>query len=99
MAAVTPRLQRVGINLLYLVPGEVGGTEIYARELVGALAVLRPEVRFFVFAGREAAPVLGEIGWPENVSGCCPRQRSAPGSISCTASERRRRCTGAACAS
>jgi glycosyltransferase involved in cell wall biosynthesis len=68
MAAVTPRLQRVGINLLYLVPGEVGGTEIYARELVGALAVLRPEVRFFVFAGREAAPVLGEIGWPENVS-------------------------------
>jgi glycosyltransferase involved in cell wall biosynthesis len=68
MSAVTPRLQRVGINLLYLVPGEVGGTEIYARELVGALAVLRPEVRFVVFAGREGAPVLREIGWPGNVS-------------------------------
>ena len=60
-------LRRVGINALYLVPGEVGGTEIYARELVGALAEQHPDVGFTVFAGVEAAPSLRAAGWPGNV--------------------------------
>jgi glycosyltransferase involved in cell wall biosynthesis len=33
---------RLGINLLYLTPGEVGGTEVYARELLRALMALVP---------------------------------------------------------
>ncbi len=33
---------RVGLDLLYLVPGETGGRETYARELVPALLELRP---------------------------------------------------------
>jgi glycosyltransferase involved in cell wall biosynthesis len=62
---VAPR--HVGINALYLVPGQVGGTEIYARELVAALAAAHPDVRFTVFCGTEAAPVLRAAGWPANV--------------------------------
>ena len=60
-------LRRVGINVLYLVPGRVGGTEIYARELVGALAAQQADVAFSVFCGREAGPVLRAVPWPANV--------------------------------
>jgi glycosyltransferase involved in cell wall biosynthesis len=60
-------LRHVGINVLYLVPGHVGGTEIYARELVAALAAQHPDVAFSVFCGREAGPVLRALAWPGNV--------------------------------
>jgi len=60
-------LEHVGLNLLYLVPGAVGGSEIYARELVGALARARPQVRFTAYCGREAAPSLHGAGWSDNV--------------------------------
>jgi glycosyltransferase involved in cell wall biosynthesis len=60
-------MRHVGLNLLYLVPGEVGGSEIYARRLVRALAEAAPETRFTAFCGREAAPSLREEGWPSNV--------------------------------
>lgn len=43
---------RVGLNLLYLVPGATGGTETYARELTRALTELRPEWEFVAFIGR-----------------------------------------------
>jgi glycosyltransferase involved in cell wall biosynthesis len=56
---------RIGLNLLYLVPGAVGGTEIYARHLIAALAALRPDDDFVAFAGIEAAPTLA--GFPPNV--------------------------------
>ncbi|MGE4425284.1 MAG: glycosyltransferase family 4 protein [Solirubrobacteraceae bacterium] len=60
-------IAHVGLNLLYLVPGAVGGSEIYAHQLVDALARHRPDVRFTVFCGREAAPSLRGVGWPANV--------------------------------
>ena len=60
-------IRRVGLNLLYLVPSEVGGTEIYARQLVHALGRARPDVEWVVFAGAEAAPSLAAEGWPDNV--------------------------------
>jgi glycosyltransferase involved in cell wall biosynthesis len=60
-------MRHVGLNLLYLVPGQVGGSEIYARRLVAALAAERPDARFTAFAGREAAPSLRAEGWPSNV--------------------------------
>lgn len=59
--------KRIGINLLYLVPGHVGGTETYARELVRELAMLLPSHEFVVFCGREAGAVLPADDWPENV--------------------------------
>ena len=36
---------RIGVNALYLIPGGVGGTEIYLRGLLGALAEIDVENR------------------------------------------------------
>lgn len=48
--------QIVGLNLLYLAPGETGGTETYARELIPELVRARPDWRFIAFVGREGLP-------------------------------------------
>lgn len=45
---------RIGINLLYLIPDVVGGTEIYARGLLSGLADLSPNEEFVVFVNRAA---------------------------------------------
>jgi glycosyltransferase involved in cell wall biosynthesis len=45
----------VGLNLVYLVPGETGGTEIVARELLPVLIAERPDIRFTLFLNREAS--------------------------------------------
>jgi glycosyltransferase involved in cell wall biosynthesis len=60
--------KNIGINLLYLVPGKVGGTEIYAHELIQELGVVLPDRQFTVFCGREAAGPLSAAGWPGNVN-------------------------------
>jgi glycosyltransferase involved in cell wall biosynthesis len=44
---------RIGVNALYLIPGGVGGTEIYLRSLLRALAQVDRENRYFVFTNRE----------------------------------------------
>ena len=51
-------LRRVGLNLLYLVPGETGGMETYARWLVPALAQASPDVELVAFVSREAVDEL-----------------------------------------
>jgi glycosyltransferase involved in cell wall biosynthesis len=43
----------IGLNLVFLVPGETGGMETYARELIGAL-LDQPEFRLTAFVGIEA---------------------------------------------
>lgn len=45
----------VGLNLIYLVPGETGGTETYAHELVAALVTHHPHLRITAFVNRESA--------------------------------------------
>jgi glycosyltransferase involved in cell wall biosynthesis len=46
----------VGLNLIFLVPGETGGMEVVARELIPALAAAAPPgMRFTAFVNREAA--------------------------------------------
>jgi glycosyltransferase involved in cell wall biosynthesis len=60
-------LRRLGLNLLYLVPQGVGGTEIFARRLIGAIARERPGLELVCFCGREAAAVLPAPDWPANV--------------------------------
>jgi glycosyltransferase involved in cell wall biosynthesis len=46
----------VGLNLIFLVPGETGGMEVYARELIPALLAEAPAgMRFTAFVNREAA--------------------------------------------
>ncbi len=44
---------RIGINALYLIPGRVGGSEIYLRRLIGALARIDRENEYIVFTNRE----------------------------------------------
>ena len=60
-------LQRIGLNVLYLVPGQVGGSEIHARRQIDALARLKPDTEFIAFCGHEAADSLRAEGWPANV--------------------------------
>ena len=44
----------VGINLIFLVPGATGGMEVYARELLAAIAGLAPaDTRFVTYVNRE----------------------------------------------
>jgi glycosyltransferase involved in cell wall biosynthesis len=46
----------VGLNLIFLVPGETGGMEVAARELIPALIESAPSgMRFTAFVNREAA--------------------------------------------
>ncbi len=47
---------RIGINALYLIPGGVGGTEIYLRHLIAALGRIDRENRYFLFTNRETPP-------------------------------------------
>ncbi|HUI76387.1 MAG TPA: glycosyltransferase family 1 protein [Bryobacteraceae bacterium] len=49
---------RIGINALYLIPGGVGGTEIYLRGLLAALAEIDAGNQYFVFTNRETGPDL-----------------------------------------
>ena len=49
-----PTPLRIGVNALYLIPGGVGGTEIYLRNLLEALARIDDRNRYFVFTSREA---------------------------------------------
>ena len=45
----------VGLNLIFLVPGETGGMEVYARELVTAMRALPDGPALTAFVSREGA--------------------------------------------
>jgi len=45
----------VGLNLIFLVPGQTGGMETYARRLTAALVQERPDVRFTAFVNEETS--------------------------------------------
>jgi glycosyltransferase involved in cell wall biosynthesis len=55
----------VGLNLVYLVPNETGGMEVFARQLIPELAAL-PGLRATAFVNREAA-ARGRGPWSELV--------------------------------
>lgn len=52
---------RIAINALYLIPGGVGGTEIYLRSLLEAMVRIAPEHEYRVFINQEteSAPLPG----------------------------------------
>ena len=58
MAGTVPRVH-VGLNLVFLTPGEQGGMETYARELIPRLVAAAPEHRFTCFINRDAASAEG----------------------------------------
>lgn len=51
-------MARIGVNALYLIPGGVGGTEIYLRELLAALATIDTVNDYYVFTNMETAQDL-----------------------------------------
>lgn len=56
---ITLRSMHIGLNLVFLVPGEQGGMETYARELIPELVAMAPQHRFTAFVGRAAAAADG----------------------------------------
>ena len=56
----------VGLDLLFLVPGESGGRETHVRGLLGGLRAARPDLRLTAFLGAEAA-AAGPGFWTEHV--------------------------------
>ncbi len=53
-----PRPLKIGVNALYLIPGGVGGTEIYLRNLLSALAAIDKHNEYFIFTNRETGKDL-----------------------------------------
>lgn len=52
---------RIGLNILYLIPGGVGGTETYARHLISAMTKqLKAGDELVIYATRETAPTFAE---------------------------------------
>lgn len=57
---MSARKIHVGLNLIFLVPGDTGGMEVYARQLIPALLEAAPAgTRFTAFVNREAARAGG----------------------------------------
>ena len=52
---------RIGLNLLYIIPGHNGGTQTYAESLIRALAELDREDEFTVFVSEEGS----SLGLPD----------------------------------
>lgn len=62
-SALSSARPHIGLNLIFLVPGETGGMEVAARELIPALlAAAGAGVRFTAFINREAAAADGPWG-------------------------------------
>ena len=57
---------RIGINALGLSPGQVGGVEVYLRNLVVNLGRIAPDNEYLVFVDRHNQSVFGP-GLPSNV--------------------------------
>jgi glycosyltransferase involved in cell wall biosynthesis len=57
----------IGLNLLYLAPGDTGGMETYARALVPRLPAAFPQARFTAFAGRELAQAWRAEPWHRDI--------------------------------
>jgi glycosyltransferase involved in cell wall biosynthesis len=69
-------MARIGFNLLFLIPGRVGGTERYSLALLGEMARQRPQDSFHVFLSREAASLgLPDAANVHRVVGAFPARR------------------------
>jgi glycosyltransferase involved in cell wall biosynthesis len=49
---------RIGINLLFLIPGKVGGMEIYALNMLDALAMVDSTNEYYIFRNEETSPAV-----------------------------------------
>lgn len=72
---------RIGINALYLLPGKVGGSEIYVRNLVKWLPRAGRGNEFVVYANRESAGVFEEVPGVVKVVSCSVSASNRPARI------------------
>ncbi|MEA2483243.1 MAG: hypothetical protein QOC55_1190 [Thermoleophilaceae bacterium] len=56
---------RLGVNLLYLVPGEVGGSETGARGWLGGLRAADPALEAVLYVGPEARESIASEPWAD----------------------------------
>lgn len=61
---------RIGINALYLLPGKVGGSETYIRNLVKSLAKLDRDNTYFIFINKESAGIFRQASPRINIVLC-----------------------------
>ena len=79
---------RVGVNALYLIPGGVGGTEIYLRNLLSALAQIDTTNEYAILTNHEttdltpAAPNFTRSSVARSSSGCSSGWRGSM-TVSC----------------
>jgi glycosyltransferase involved in cell wall biosynthesis len=57
-AAQSGRALRIGINALFMIPGGVGGSEIYLRGLLAALAAVDSKNKYYIFRNAETEPAF-----------------------------------------
>jgi len=69
---------RIGINALYLIPGRVGGTETYIRNLVKTLARIDDKNEYFIFINSESVGVFDNAGPRMKVVPCAFRAARRP---------------------
>lgn len=69
---------RIGINALYLLPGKVGGTEIFIRNLVRSIAEVDSSNEYFIFINRESRGVFDGTGPNFTVVECPINATSRP---------------------
>ncbi len=69
---------RIGINALYLIPGRVGGTETYIRNLVKALAKVDGKNEYFIFINSESRGIFENIAPNMQVVRCHFRATRRP---------------------
>jgi len=60
-AGTEKKILRIGINTLFLIPGEVGGTETFVREVLLAMAKLFLDIEWVLFTNRENDAYLKRI--------------------------------------
>jgi glycosyltransferase involved in cell wall biosynthesis len=61
---------RIGINALYLLPGKVGGSEIYIRNLVKQLVAIDRDNEYLIFVNRESAGIFESLASGVRVISC-----------------------------
>lgn len=66
---------RIGVNALYLIPGGVGGTEIYLRRLLEALGALDAPHQFVIYTNRETGVDLAPEHFVKRVQPVQARNR------------------------
>lgn len=72
---------RIGVNALYLLPGKVGGSEIYVRNLVKWLPKAGRGNEFVVYANRESEGVFEEVPGRVRVVRCSVSASNRPARI------------------